>query len=122
VSLVETSWGESSITWNNKPFHGEIIKKLNMTEEKTYNINVSDYIEGDGISICINTSASSGVKLGTLKSSEGYDSESDAPRLIWTYEDSGDDEIIPSYPLIISVPVMILTMVGLLFYIRKKRN
>lgn len=131
VSLVEAAWEESSIIWNNKPDHGQIIKNLNMTEEKAYNINVSEYIEGDGISICINTSATSGVNLGRITSSEGYDSESDAPRLIWTYEDSGDDEddggdgdemAIPSYPLLISMPVIGFTMAGLFYYIRKKLN
>lgn len=134
VSLIEDNWGETTITWLNKPDHGEIIANLTVSEEKIYKIDVSEFISGDGISICINASdfLQNGYVQGS--SSEGYFFSEDAPQLIWTYNDiltdlmtflpsSGNQSpvMIPGYPIgfIISLTTILFISIGLIL-LRKK--
>ena len=92
VSLVTESWDETTITWINKPNSTDIIETFTVSEGKIYKIDISDYIEGEGISIRIN--ASNYLQTGYVQahSSEGYYSDEDAPQIIWTFDDSDDDD------------------------------
>ena len=57
VSLINDTWDEYTINWNNKPIHREIITTLTVSEGKIYKIDITDYIEGrNSISICVNAS------------------------------------------------------------------
>lgn len=85
VSIVEESWEESTIDWINKPSHAQVITTLTVSEGKVYKIDISNYIAGNGISICLNASdyTQNGYVQGS--SSEGYFLSENAPQLIWTY-------------------------------------
>ncbi len=86
VSLINDSWNEYIINWINKPEHREIITTFTVAEEKIYKIDITNYIEGDGISICINASDYLQRSNAQATSKEGTYSWSpeDAPQLIWT--------------------------------------
>lgn len=88
VSLITDSWGEGTITWANKPTHGEVITTFEVTGTAFYRFDISNYIQGDNISICINASNSyekSGYVMATSREGHGAGLHI-GPRLIWTYE------------------------------------
>lgn len=78
VILIEDSWNENSLTWNNKPSHAEIIKTTKVSEGQTYYFDVSGYASGSDISVCINSSDVQQRGLGAI---------SQSPELTWTYEE-----------------------------------
>ncbi|MHA1492273.1 MAG: CBM96 family carbohydrate-binding protein [Promethearchaeota archaeon] len=92
VYLIENSWEELTITWNNKPSKGEIITSFLIAAEDPYIFDVSSYIAGrSAISICLWTPevfSSYHQIQGTAK--EGYYSwaPENAPQLIWTYPET----------------------------------
>lgn len=84
VYLITESWNEDKVKWTNKPSHGQKITSLTVdAQSKYYNIDVSNYISGDGISICLSSSDSSVYLMGYTK--ENTLSTNFAPKLIWTY-------------------------------------
>jgi len=87
ASLINDMWDEYTINWLNKPEHGEIITTFTVAEGKVYTIDISNYIEGGGISICLN--ASDYLQNGYVQARAREGSMGDlfpAPKLIWTYE------------------------------------
>ncbi len=88
VYLIENSWEELTITWNNKPSKGEVIMSFLAAAETEYIIDVSNYITGKtNISICLWT-----PEVFTYNQLQGYTREGyyswapeSAPQLIWTY-------------------------------------
>jgi len=83
VYLIEDSWNELTLTWNNKPTKGEMIDSFLAATEKIYTINVTSYIAGrNNISICLWT-----PELFTYNQIQGSTREGyfDPPQLIWTY-------------------------------------
>lgn len=84
VYLIEDSWEELTLTWNNKPSKGEMIDSFLVSAEKIYKVNVSDYIAGrNNISICLWTPELLSYNQIQGDPKEGY---FDPPQLIWTYE------------------------------------
>jgi hypothetical protein len=87
ASLINDTWGEYTIDWLNKPEHREIITTFTVAEGKVYTIDVSNYIEGNGISICLNASDYLQTGYVQARAREGGSSSLfPAPQLIWTYE------------------------------------
>ncbi len=87
ASLINDTWDEYTIDWLNKPEHGEIITTFTVAEGKVYTIDVTNYIEGDGISICFNASDYLQTGYVQARAREGdMGSLFPGPKLIWTYE------------------------------------
>lgn len=88
VCLITDNWGEGTITWANKPLHGEVITTFEVTGTAFYRFDISNYIQGDNISICLNSSNSykkTGYVMATSREGHGLGLHL-GPRLIWTYE------------------------------------
>ena len=88
ASLITNSWDELTITWLNKPVHGEVITTFTVAEGNIYKIDVTDYIAGrDYISICLNASDYLQGGYVQARSREGSYSWSPEgyPQFIWTY-------------------------------------
>ena len=84
VSLITESWNELTITWMNKPAHVQEITKLTVATEQVYTIDVTNFISGNSLSICINaTSLPTGYVQATSR--EGDWSFGPGPTLTWTY-------------------------------------
>jgi len=117
VSLITESWDELTITWMNKPVHGQEITKLTVAAGQVYTIDVTSLIFGrDSLSICINaTSLPTGYVQATSR--EGDSSYSPGPTLTWTYptpppngDENGDGDTpfaIPGYNLFLIPAVLI---------------
>ena len=91
VYLIENSWEELSITWNNKPSKGEVITSFLAAAETEYTIDVSNYVAGNtNISICLWTPEVFSYNQLQGHTKEGYYSWSPetAPQLIWTYPET----------------------------------
>jgi len=88
VSLINDNWYERHITWENKPEYGEIITTFTVVEKGFYKFDVTDYIKGNGISICLNASNEYQEGYACIDFREGYWfwAQQGAPQLIWTYE------------------------------------
>jgi hypothetical protein len=69
VAVADTNWSEGSINWNNRPTTGSLIGSATAASGGWFEIDVSDYITGDGTySIALETPVN---VLGELSSSEG---------------------------------------------------
>ncbi len=127
VMLITEYWNEDTITWANKPDHGEIIKTI--SGGGGYYIDITDYINGDGISICLNASNNLQTNYSAINSLEGVYSD-ETPRLIWTYEE--EISIPPSKEFIIflmfyiNFVIMLFILLGCAFltflYIRSQKK
>jgi len=100
VCIIEDkTWGEFSMTWSNRPAHGEVIANGLVSSERYYLIDVTDYVESrNNISICIYCTDPFLDDWIYIDSRESPFAE-DRPRLIWTYivsevvvADDGDDD------------------------------
>ncbi len=91
VTLITENWNENSITWNNKPTHGEIITTFYVAAAQFYTIDVSDYIEGDSLSICINATYS-GVSDYIVGYTSEWGSDDSKPQITFSGNDDDDDE------------------------------
>ncbi len=86
--LINESWNEYNITWQNKPQKEEIITNLIVGQSGSYKIDVSEYIEGrNNISICAYVDISNYISDYVIISSREDYSYSDHPKLIWTYSE-----------------------------------
>lgn len=118
VCLITDNWEEDTITWVNKPLHGEIITTFEVTGTAFYKFDISNYMQGDSISICINASDSnekSGYVMAASREGHGAGLHI-GPQLIWTYEPT--ESIIEGYNLYI-----FLGLIGLIaiISIQKKK-
>ena len=53
---ITEEWDEYTLNWNNKPSHGEIIANLLINDiSDDIVVDISNYIMGDGIDICLKT-------------------------------------------------------------------
>lgn len=107
VCLVEAEWDELSLDYTNKPAHGSVIKTITMATDDVYSIDVTDYISGDGISICLK--AADATQEGYVQARSREDGDLDSsyfppPKLTWTYQEadsgstlSGDESEIPGF-------------------------
>ncbi len=101
VSLITAIWNELTITWMNKPANGQEITKLTVATEQVYTIDVTSFISGSSLSICINaTTLPTGYVQATSR--EGDWSLGPGPTLTWTYPtppSNGDgDTTLPDIP------------------------
>ncbi|MEE9376622.1 MAG: DNRLRE domain-containing protein [Candidatus Lokiarchaeia archaeon] len=118
VCLITDNWGEGTITWVNKPLHGEIITTFEVTGTAFYKFDISNYIQGDSISVCINASNSyeqSGYVMATSREGHGAGLHI-GPQLIWTYETA--DPIIEGYNLYIFLGLIVV--IGIISIQKKK--
>jgi hypothetical protein len=79
---VDSSWTETSITWNNMPFSSavELTHRFNLAGETWYDFDITGYVTGNGIYAVGFASADTGTNLGC------YSRESSlAPTLQVTY-------------------------------------
>lgn len=109
VYLITGVWDEYTLTWNNKPLLGELIASLTIST-CDISFDVSDFIKGDGISICLKTTSSTQIGMLTAYSREWTYSP---PQLIWTYE----EEKINGYIILL----VILGTIGVVFIIYRKQ-
>jgi len=105
--LITEQWDEYTLIWDNKPLLGDLITSLTIYNSGTLTFNISNYIIGDGISICLKTTQTDPGYL-EIRSKES----SRPPKLIWTYE----RKEIKGYDL----PVLILGISGIVFIIYRK--
>ena len=88
VYLIEDTWNELTLTWNNKPTKGEMIDSFLASAQKIYTINVSSYIAGkNNISICLWTPELFIYNQIQGDTREGY---FNPPQLVWTYGENVD--------------------------------
>lgn len=119
VILVESNWTASDITWNIKPKHEEIIATVNISDiiqspfitRKNFEraINMTDILKEDElkeISICLNITENN-KKLNASAYIDGFG-------LIWTYKN-----VILSYTPIISTFIILLLLIGIIYFLRK---
>lgn len=89
VYLVSESWSESTITWNNKPAIGAQIATITPRYGQIYTIDVSNYVSGNDLSICLkytDESATSGHALKVYSRTGYFLSSSNAPKIVWTFQ------------------------------------
>lgn len=119
ISLITDDWQEMEITWSNKPEHNEIITTFTVSSAKIYKFDVTNYIAGrENISICINASDYQQTSYVKASSRESYQSDEDAPQLIWTETTSPSISGFQILPVLLSVSFGII---ALAFVIRKRR-
>jgi len=102
ISLIIDNWSETEITWMNKPEHKDLIK-IQAYDSLYIKIDVSDYVEGNGISICLNFSDI--TQLGYLKIISRESSA--APHMNWYYEETS---AIPGF----IIPLIIFSLLGII--------
>ncbi|MFX1501297.1 MAG: DNRLRE domain-containing protein [Promethearchaeota archaeon] len=126
ISEITESWGELTITWMNKPAHGQEITTLTVAVEQVYTIDVTNFISGNSLSICINaTSIPTGYAQAT--STEGDWANGPGPTLVWTYTtpSNGEEEeqqtlfspIITGY----NVVLLLISLIGIGIILTKKK-
>ncbi len=119
IILVNSSWDASTITWNNKPKHEEIIDTVNISDIihdyflESYNlkraVNLMQIFKQEQlseISICLNI-----TENNELLDSNVY---LDEPFILWRYR-----KVFLSYTTIISTSIIITFLIGTTYFLRK---
>lgn len=109
VSLITESWSELSINWMNKPAHEQVITTMTVAAEEIYSIDVTNFISGSSLSICINATT---LPTGYVQacSKEGHIGEPlmEGPKIVWTYPTPTiPSGTIPGYELTILAIAML---------------
>jgi len=117
VYLIETSWNEREITYNNRPSLGAFMTYFNVTTDGIYSLDVSDFVSGrNTLSICllpVNTTYDESIQINSRENAF-YN-----PELTWTYDDTEN----PTLKIVIVVIVIasVLGAVGGGYFLYKKR-
>ncbi len=82
-------WGIGGITWNNKPNHENIISTFSIskdqqTTQKYIYIDVSNYIEGNSLSLCLYADNGGNVSFYSSSALDIIDYLLYQPKIIWT--------------------------------------
>jgi len=116
ICSTTASWDELTITWLNKPAHGQEITQLTVATEQVYSIDVTNFISGDFISICINATT---VPAGYVEASSregGFGSIT--PKLKWTF--TPPELKIPGFNTLIFLGLMLGIGICLILKFNKK--
>jgi hypothetical protein len=113
VNLVNQSWDESTINYNNRPSKGQLIDTFIVNGSLPWvSINVTDYIQDAGTNISIAlTGFSTGSYSCEFWSKESIDTE-ERPSLIWISEGA-----IPGYNGILLITVLLL--IGIVYSFKR---
>lgn len=92
-AVGDTTWGETTLTWNNRPAAGAAVATLgSVSKGRWYEVDVTPLVKGDGtVSIRISSSSSDGVGYATEEDGAGT-----APQLI--VSGAPGDTSAPSVP------------------------
>ena len=100
--IEDTTWGELTMNWINKPSHGEKIANLTVNkrfwyDDGYYKIDITNYITSrNNISLCVYGADVSYTHSFIIYSRELSPNKvpdyGDYPKLIWTYTDDDDDD------------------------------
>ncbi len=108
VCLINESWEVLGITWNNKPKHENIISTFSIskdqqTTQKRVYIDVSNYIQGNNLSLCLYADNGGNV---TFHSTNPIDIPSllYEPKIVWTSLEEAEINVIA--PISSDVPNM----------------
>ena len=89
VCLIEESWDEQTITWNNAPSKGQVLGYFiyNNNTAGVYKLDISSIVDGiTNISVCVYMEPDNYVDNSVdISSSEEYLMQEQAPQIIWTY-------------------------------------
>ena len=115
VYLVNESWGEYTLTWDNKPATGEVITTFMINSVGHMHFDVSDHVAGGSLSICIK--ANSNIQNGFI-AVDSRETSSYVPLIIWTYETNvnNGEPTIAGYQLL----SLLLGVLGMLLFLAHK--
>jgi len=89
ICIIEDSWSEDTITWNNAPPKDLAMGYFIYNNEAggIYKLDISSYVNGrDNISICVYMEMDNFVENdASITPSENYPMQEQAPQIIWTY-------------------------------------
>jgi hypothetical protein len=89
VAVSDDSWGESSITWNNKPATGAVIASFTATTDEAYkDIDITSGVQANA-TISIAIVPASGTTNGVDFRSKEYSSSSQRPQVVVTSDGGG---------------------------------
>lgn len=89
VYLITAVWDEYTLTWNNRPSVGAHIVDITIPP-LSIQFDVSNYVQGNGISVCLKARDAAQLGILVLYSREW---SSSPPVLIWTYTPNSTDTI-----------------------------
>ncbi len=89
ICLIEESWDEQTITWNNAPSKGQVLGYYiyNNDAPGVYKLDISSVVDGiANLSVCVYMEMDNFVENSApFYSSEDYLMQEQAPQIIWTY-------------------------------------
>ncbi len=93
-TVADTSWGESTLTWNNRPAAGAAVGTLgSVAKNRWYEADVTPLVKGDGtVAVRISSTSSDGVLYATAEAGTAL-----APQLVVTA--APGDTTAPSTPV-----------------------
>ena len=98
VCLIEESWDEQTITWNNAPSKGQVLGYFiyNNDAAGVYKLDISNAVDGiTNISVCVYMEPDNYVDNWVdISSSEEYSIQERAPQIIWTYIEDANFTVI----------------------------
>lgn len=104
--LYETdpnSWEEDTLTWNNKPAHGELVAIASGRSQKKIGVYITDYIKekleaGETMISFMIEGEKTNIQTSSLATRE-HSNEAYRPRLVFNYNDPEDYKIFSNYPV-----------------------
>ncbi len=89
ICLIEESWDEQTITWNNAPSKGQVLGYhiYNNDAPGVYKLDISSIVDGrTNLSVCVYMEMDNFVENSApFYSSEDYLMQEQAPQITWTY-------------------------------------
>ena len=115
IYLVNESWVEWTLTWDNKPATGKVITTFTVNSIGHMLFDVSDYVAGGSLSICIKTTS---FTQNALLAVDSRETSSYVPLIIWTYETNlnNGEPTIAGYQLL----SLLLGVLGMLLFLAHK--
>jgi len=112
VYLITAVWDEYTLTWNNRPAVGANIADITIPP-LSVQFDVSNYIQGNGISVCLKARDTTQLGILLLYSREW---SSSPPVLIWTYTPNNTGTI-HGY----NIAIILLGVIGSVLMINRRK-
>ena len=122
VCVVSNDWEELEIDWTNKPGYGTVITTLTIAEDEVYTFDVTDYVKGNGLSICIYAADYSQEGYVQARSKEDDSSSRPGPKLKWIYTPSSPSSSSWMSILGVIAVVVVLSIFAICYFQSKKEE
>ena len=112
--LIENTWNENTLTWNDRLTHGAVFNQTDIpaiTSNYWFYINITDLIldTDTRFTFCVNSTDDTNTKAITIQTRES----GSRPHIVWTYTTADSTPDVPGYDVVL-IGIISVCVIGLI--------